>query len=130
MKKLFDKYEQWVPVAAWVSITMATVYIKIIDQSESRLLELLSQWLGVGLFWIPRQITRGLKENWSNISIGCLWGLIPYLLVNTYFLVKYYNTTELPEHVTPIYIGVIQSVALMGTACFAMIWLLKFRHRD
>lgn len=130
MGKLFDKCEQWIPVIVWACITMATVYVRFLNHAESRLFEVAAACLSIGLIWIPGQIRRGLKEGWNNLSIGCLWGIIPYVVVTIYYTVKYYHVDKLPEDVSVVYIGIIQSVALMGTACFAVIWLLKFRHRD
>lgn len=137
MKKLlseigvwFDKNEQWIPVCVWASITMATIYVWFLNHSGSRLFEVLSFCFSAGLIWIPGQIRRGLKEGWNNLSIGCLWGLIPYITVNLYYTIKYYSVETLPTDVNVVYIGILQSVALMGATCFALIWLLKFRHRD
>lgn len=124
-EELIDKYDRHVPVFVWIAITLATFYMDYFPNPYERIYDVLSHGLGIGLLWMPGRIREAFKNQWGEYSIGCLFGISAYLLVNLIYATIFYNEVRIPDHPAAVYMGTIQAVGLMGATCFSILVITR-----
>lgn len=130
IERFIDKNDRHVPVVVWAAITLATFYMDYFPNPYERIYDVLSHGLGVGLLWMPGRIREAFKNNWNEYSIGCLFGICAYLVVNVVYATLYYDEIRITDHPIAVYMGTIQAVALMGVTCFAVLVVTRKYRRS